>query len=85
MSTNQEEDYVQLRDRLTELEAKFQHLSQLFTLPEQVAKIEDTLLLVTDVYRFGRLKELLVAGDWREGDRETIQVILSVTEASNLE
>jgi hypothetical protein len=85
MSTNQEEDYAQLRDRITELEAKFQHFSQLFTLPERVAKIEDTLLLVTDVYRFGRLQELLVAGDWREADRETIQVILSVTGASNLE
>jgi hypothetical protein len=85
MSTNQEEDYVQLRDRLTELEAKFQHFSQLFTLPERVTKIEDTLLLVADVYRFGRLQELLVAGDWRQADRETIQVILSVTKAPDLE
>jgi hypothetical protein len=85
MSTNQEEDYVQLRDRLTELEAKFQHFSQLFTLPERVTKIEDTLLLVADVYRFKRLQELLAAGDWRQADRETIQVILSVTEAPNLE
>jgi hypothetical protein len=85
MSTNQEEDYIQLRDRLSELEAKFQHFSQLFTLPERVTKIEDTLLLVADVYRFGRLQELLVAGDWREADRETIQVILSVTKAPDLE
>jgi hypothetical protein len=85
MSTNQEEDYAQLRDRITELEAKFQHFSQLFTLPERVTKIEDTLLLVADVYRFGRLQELLAAGDWREADRETIQVILSVTEAPDLE
>jgi hypothetical protein len=85
MSTNQEEDYIQLRDRITELEAKFQHFSQLFTLPERVAKIEDTLLLVADVYRFGRLQKLLAAGDWRQADRETIQVILSVTEAPDLE
>jgi hypothetical protein len=85
MSTHQEEDYVQLRDRLTELEAKFQHFSQLFTLPERVTKIEDTLLLVADVYRFRRLQELLAAGDWRQADRETIQVILSVTKAPDLE
>jgi hypothetical protein len=85
MSTNQEEDYTQLRDRLTELEAKFQHFSQLFTLPERVTKIEDTLLLVADVYRFKRLQELLAAGDWRQADRETIQVILSVTKAPDLE
>lgn len=85
MSTNQEEDYIQLRDRLSELEAKFQHFSQLFTLPERVTKIEDTLLLVADVYRFRRLQELLAAGDWRQADRETIQVILSVTSASDLE
>jgi hypothetical protein len=85
MSTHQEEDYIQLRDRLSELEAKFQHFSQLFTLPERVSKIEDTLLLVADVYRFRRLQELLAAGDWRQADRETIQVILSVTGASDLE
>lgn len=85
MSTHQEEDYVQLCDRLTELESKFQHLSQLFTLPERVTKIEDTLLLVADVYRFRRLQELLAAGDWQQADRETIQVILSVTKAPDLE
>ncbi len=85
MSTNQEEDYTQLRDRLSELEAKFQHFSQLFTLPERVTKIEDTLLLVADVYRFRRLQELLAAGDWQQADRETIQVILSVTKAPDLE
>jgi hypothetical protein len=85
MSTNQEEDYIQLRDRLSELEAKFQHFSQLFTLPERVTKIEDTLLLVADVYRFKRLQELLASGDWRQADRETIQVILSVTKAPDLE
>ncbi len=85
MSTNQEEDYIQLRDRITELEAKFQHFSQLFTLLERVTKIEDTLLLVADVYRFGRLQKLLAAGDWRQADRETIQVILSVTKAPDLE
>lgn len=84
MSTREEEDYSQLRDRITELESKFQHFSQLFTLPERVAKIEDTLLLVADVYQFGRLQELLAAGDWQQADRETIQVILSVTGASDL-
>jgi hypothetical protein len=85
MSTNQEEDYAQLRDRLTELEAKFQHFSQLFTLPERVTKIEDTLLLVADVHRFKRLQELLAAADWQQADLETIQVILSVTKAPDLE
>jgi hypothetical protein len=85
MSTNQEQDYTQLRDRLSELEAKFQHFSQLFSLSERVTKIEDTLLLVADVYRFKRLQELLAAGDWQQADRETIQVILSVTKAPDLE
>jgi hypothetical protein len=67
------------------LEAKFQHFSQLFTLPERVTKIEDTLLLVADVYRFKRLQELLAAGDWRQADQETMQVMLSVTKAPDLE
>lgn len=85
MSTNSEENKAQLSDRIAELEAKVQHLSQLLTLQERVSRIEENLLLVGDVYRFGRLQELLAAGNWREADQETIRVILAITGESDLE
>ncbi|MEH2316473.1 GUN4 domain-containing protein [Nostoc sp.] len=88
MSTNPENQdtplgdvYDGLRLRSTQLETKNQPLS----LSERVEKIEATLLLVADVYRFQRLSELLAAGKWREADLETIQVILELSGHTELE
>ena len=72
MSVNQQQNSTQSSDRIAELEAK-------------VKRLEEILLLVGDVYRFGRLQELLAAGKWREADQETIQVILVITGQSELE
>ncbi|MEH2255312.1 hypothetical protein [Nostoc sp.] len=58
MSTNPEKKDVQLDHRTTQLETKTQPLS----LSERVEKIEVTLLLIADVYRFQQLNELLTAG-----------------------
>ncbi|MEH2411151.1 GUN4 domain-containing protein [Nostoc sp.] len=81
MSTNPENKDTPLSDRITQLETKIQPLS----LSERVEKIEATLLLVADVYRFQRLSELLAVGKWREADLETIQVILEITGHTELE
>jgi GUN4-like len=89
MTINPEPINAQLSDRVVELEAKVQHLSerlnQVLTLSERVERIEDTLLLVSDRYRLQRLQELLKAGDFREADQETIRVFLAITRAPNLE
>ncbi|MEH1835398.1 MAG: GUN4 domain-containing protein [Nostoc sp.] len=81
MSTNPDQKDAPFGDRPTQLETKTQPLS----LSERVEKIEATLLLVADVYRFQRLSELLAAGKWREADLETIQVILEITGHTELE
>jgi GUN4-like len=78
------ENYTQLQNRIAELESKVEHLTQLLTLPERVTRIETSLLLVADVYKFKRLQELLVKHDFREADKETIQVILEITGAEDL-
>ncbi|MBW4613462.1 MAG: GUN4 domain-containing protein [Desmonostoc vinosum HA7617-LM4] len=79
------EDYTQLQSKITELEAKVEHLTQLLTLPERVTQIETNLLLIADVYKFQRLQELLAAGDFQQADQETIRVILDITGAVDLE
>jgi GUN4-like len=79
------EENTQLQNRIAQLEAKVEQLTQLLTLPERVARIETNFHLVADVYKFQRLQELLEQQDFREADRETIQVILTITGAANLE
>jgi hypothetical protein len=80
-----EEILLQLSDRLAAMEAKLEHLNELPTLAERIRRIESSLMLVPDVYRYQKLQELLAAGNLREADWETIQVILTITGAADLE
>jgi len=48
-------------------------------------KLENVLMLLSDVYRFGKLQELLAAGKWKEADEETTRVMLEVTGKHNKE
>lgn len=66
---------AQLSAQLSEIKP---HLEQLSTLSEKVAQIEDSLLLVSDVYRYKKLQQYLASGNWFEADKETIQVILDI-------
>ena len=79
------EEYAQLRDRVRELEAKLQQVDSASNLSDRVTQIETKLLLVADVYRYGKLQELLAAGNFEQADRETIQIILSISGESDLE
>ena len=101
MSNQQHES--ELLTRLSEIEAKLQQLSQLSTLSERVARLEekleqnpaqlsqpsgdiservsrleDQLIMVSDVDRYGKLRDLLAAGNFKEADRETTRVLLEV-------
>ncbi len=51
-------------------------LAQLQSLTERVASLEAKLKLVSDVDRYGKLQQLLAAGNFRAADNETIQIIL---------
>jgi hypothetical protein len=75
----------QLSERLAALEAKVEKLSQTNSLSDRVTQVETKLLLVADIYRYGKLQELLAAGNFAQADRETVQIILSISGEPNLE
>lgn len=100
MSINQEisqttdQNYTQLLDRIAQLEAKIESLTQTSqpnsihttdALNQRVSRIEETLLLLADIHRYGRLQELLAAKNFYQADLETISIILSISGESDLE
>jgi hypothetical protein len=50
--------------------------SQLQALTQRVEKIENQLILIPDIERYGRLQESLIAGDFKGADFATTQIIL---------
>ena len=51
-------------------------LSQLRDLSQRVILIEQQMKLIPDLERYGKLQEFLAAGNFREADQETTNVIL---------
>ena len=53
------------------------------TLEERVATLEQRLnameLLLSDFYRYGKLQDSLIAGDFKAADEETVNIILEVS------
>jgi hypothetical protein len=72
--------------RLSAIEGQLQQVSQILsTLTDRVSRSEERLMLVSDVYRYKKLQDLLAAGDLWEADWETIRVIQAVTGEADLE
>ncbi|GAB1540948.1 hypothetical protein NUACC21_36170 [Scytonema sp. NUACC21] len=70
----------------TTTETQLQQFNQLLSsLTERVAQLEENFRMVTDVYKHKKLRDLLAAGNLQEADRETIQVILTVTGKPDVE
>ncbi len=51
-------------------------LKQLSDLSQRISVVEDKLLLVPDINRYGQLQQYLAAGDFKKADLETANVIL---------
>ena len=53
------------------------------SLVERVAQLEkrldEALMIIADIYRYGRLRDLLAAGKWKEADLETTKVMINIT------
>ncbi len=53
------------------------------SLAERVSRLEkrldDALMLLADTYRYGKLRELLEAGKFKEADLETTRVMIEIT------
>jgi GUN4-like len=72
--------------RLAGMEAQLQQFGQILTrLNDRLSQSENQLRLVTDVQRYKKLQELLVAGNFYEADWETIRVIQTETGQAQLE
>lgn len=71
------------RDRELELNQKIDKVfSQLSALSEKVSqleqKIDDNSILLTDLYRYGKLRDLLADRNWQQADLETTRVMLEI-------
>ena len=66
----------EILDRLEKLQSNLSELSKQMSDLDQ--KVEIMQLCSTDFYRYGKLQELLSAGQWREADLETTKVMLEV-------
>ncbi|MGB3509864.1 MAG: hypothetical protein WBA93_11585 [Microcoleaceae cyanobacterium] len=57
-----------------------QQSSRELELSERVAQLEEkldrVLILISDIYRYEKLRDLLAAGKWKEADIETAKVML---------
>ena len=42
-------------------------------------RLDEALMVLADTYRYGKLRELLAAGKWKEADRETTKVMIEIT------
>ena len=53
------------------------------SLLERVSRLEkrldDALILLADTHRYGKLRDLLAAGKWKEADLETTKVMIEIT------
>ncbi|ACK73200.1 GUN4 domain protein [Gloeothece citriformis PCC 7424] len=70
------EDQQEILTQLAEIKSQLNQLSELST---RLAWIEETLLLVGDIYRYETLQKALRDGDWFEADIETNKLILELT------
>ena len=87
MSNQQHESEV--LTRLSKIEAQLQQLNQLSAPSEGVSqlkqkleqleeRLEQSLILLPDLARYEKLRDLLAAGKWKEADRQTTQIMLEV-------
>lgn len=76
------EQLAQLNVQLTAVK---QQLDKLPELADTVQQIENTLALVPDVYRYKPLQQHLEAGNWWDADQATIQLIVEIAGAVDIE
>ncbi|MGK7912478.1 MAG: GUN4 domain-containing protein [Synechococcus sp.] len=67
MAENEANTERSLEDRVTQLEKR----------------LDDALACLSDTYRYGRLRDLLAAGQWKEADKETTKVLVDVSGKAN--
>ncbi len=81
--SNEADKEVENISGITEKKLSSQQNSRELELSERVAKLEEKLdqvvILLSDIYRYQNLRDLLAAGKWREADAETAKVMLEIS------
>lgn len=78
-----ETDSTPVEEKSSPPELSLKELSQrMFRLEE---KLDNVLMLLTDLYRYERLRALLAAGKWKEADLETTNLMLELMGHSDKE
>ena len=67
---------VSVQDEISALKARITQLEN---------KLDDALMIIADTYRYGKLKDLLAAGNWDEADLETTRVMIEITGRPNMD
>ncbi|BAU65326.1 hypothetical protein STA3757_27080 [Stanieria sp. NIES-3757] len=68
------ENETELLARISQLESSLsKRVSQL------EERLEEALMLFPDTYRYGKLRDLLAAGKWKEADLETTKIMIEIT------
>lgn len=70
---------------MTQLSQLQEKLDSLTDSPQKVARLEEKLLRVSNIYRYERLQTLLKEGKWLEADKETSRLILAITGETDIE
>ncbi len=82
MSNESEQKELKISNSTDESLSSQQNSREL-ELSERVARLEkqldQALMLISDIYRYGKLRDLLSAGKWKEADLETANVMLEVS------
>jgi hypothetical protein len=78
------EEQQELVARLKAIETRLEALTQQ-GLTERLARMEDKLLLITDIERYQKLQGLLKVGKLQEADDETVHVIMQEAGKSDRE
>jgi hypothetical protein len=74
------ENETELLARISQIESSLsKRVSQL------EEKLEKALMLLPDTYRYGKLRDLLADGKWKEADLETTRIMIEITGKDNRE
>ncbi len=81
--SNEPEKQELITSTSTDESVSVQDNSRELELSERVAELEEkldrALMLISDIYLYGKLRDLLAAGKWKEADQETARVMLEIS------
>ena len=73
---NEQDLTISLSEEKSSLSERVSHLEK---------RLDEALMLLADIFLYGKLKELLAANKWKEADLETTRVMIEITGKPSIE